>query len=1258
MPAVYENLGLFSRHYLENLLRQRPEWSAATEAALAAREALRALYKAHQKTLAKQKEQALEQTWIRPVLELLGVAFDVQPALPTEDPGRTLSPDYVMFESAEALHAARALQQSGARRDFFAAGRLIGDAKRWGVDFNLVPKGERSPRQQLTEYLHLSQINWGLLTDGRYWRLTHRSVAGRLDHYYQVDLVAALESESLDDFLYFFLFFNGGALRPSSDGAPTFLDAVRTGSTQYAEAVGEELVESVYEALRLLGKGFVARAGPEILADPELLRRECLTLLYRLLFGFYAEHRHLLPLGDPRYADASLTRVASDVAKALDAGTGFLSRRTGLWGRLANLFELIDRGDEELGVPAYNGGLFNAKEHPLLAKGGPGDRDLAAAIDLLARTHAPKAAERHFIDYRDLDIRHLGSIYERLLEYRLEVAATDLAIVPGDEKKKTEKYVPFDAEKHGALPDAKRVAKGDTYLVTDRGERHTSGSFYTPDFIVEHLVERTLAPLVKGRTPAEILQLRVVDTAMGSGHFLLGAVDYLAQAYADAQVAQAVGDVETSEAELLTYRRLVAERCIYGVDLNRMAVELAKLGLWLKTMAKDSALTFLNHNLKDGNSLLGCRAEEIGVHRNGNGKNGRKPGTPAQLDMFQRVFQQKLPTMIDDALKILALKTHSREDVEAKEQWDAAIEEIRAPFLLVAGVQSAGQLGVKPADFDNLLLRLNKPQTVGEHPDVIAAEEVARTRRFFHWELMFPEVFFDKFGQRRADSGFDAVLGNPPWVRQETLKRDKEALKALYPEVYDGVADIYVFFAALGLRVLAPHGRMGLVLPNKWFRADYAEKLRELLPKASHPESLVDFGHAPIFNEADTFPCLLVVDHDATASGDLQFCAVPREQLDGLNLPRLFDQKAYPVSPKMLRAEGWYPHPPAIAKLMEKLWKRPRLKEVVGSEPYYGVKTGLNEAFLIDQATRDGLVKADPTCDSVIKKYVRGEDLERWSPRWGGEWMIALASSENKDWPWSTAGNPEHAFEETYPSLFRRMKAQQSKLENREDQGRHWWELRSCDYYDKFEQEKILYQEIQFHSRFSIDREGLYLNNKCFFLAADDLGLLASLNSALMSWYMWHTAPRMKDEAFALQGFYMENLPIVRGGQKEAKSLVAHTKSRRTLETTLLDWLRLSIGLQKVSDKLASFWQLSEVEFLAELKKAGLKLSKADTQRVREEFASTTKEYLPLLGKTRALERQLHQAVFEAYELTAKEIKLVRETASPRDPLTLLDEGA
>jgi hypothetical protein len=1256
MPAVYENLGLFSRHYLENLLRQRPEWSAATEAALAAREALRALYKAHQKTLAKQKEQALEQTWIRPVLELLGVAFDVQPALPTEDPSRTLSPDYVMFESAEALHAARALQQSGARRDFFAAGRLIGDAKRWGVDFNLAPKGERSPRQQLTEYLHLSQINWGLLTDGRYWRLTHRSVAGRLDHYYQVDLVAALESESLDDFLYFFLFFNGGALRPSSDGATTFLDAVRTGSTQYAEAVGEELVESVYEALRLLGKGFVARAGPEILADPELLRRECLTLLYRLLFGFYAEHRHLLPLGDPRYADASLTGVARIVASALDAGTGFLSRRTGLWGRLANLFELIDRGDEELGVPAYNGGLFNAKEHPLLAEGGPGDRDLAAAIDLLARTHAPKAAERHFIDYRDLDIRHLGSIYERLLEYRLEVAATELAIVPGDEKKKTEKYVPFDTEKHGALPDAKRVAQGDTYLVTDRGERHTSGSFYTPDFIVEHLVERTLAPLVKGRTPAEILQLRVVDTAMGSGHFLLGAVDYLAQAYADAQVAQAVGDLETSEAELLTYRRLVAERWIYGVDLNRMAVELAKLGLWLKTMAQDSALTFLNHNLKDGNSLLGCRAEEIGVHRNGNGKNGRKPGAPAQLDMFQRVFQQKLPTMIDDALKILALKTHSREDVEAKEQWDAAIKEIRAPFLLVAGVQSAGLLGVKPADFDNLLLRLNKPQTVGEHPDVIAAEEVARTRRFFHWELMFPEVFFDKFGHRRADSGFDAVLGNPPWVRQETLKRDKEALKALYPEVYDGVADIYVFFAALGLRVLAPHGRMGLVLPNKWFRADYAEKLRELLPKASHPESLVDFGHAPIFNEADTFPCLLVVDHDATATGDLQFCAVPREQLDGLNLPLLFDQKAYPVSPKMLRPDGWYPHPPAIAKLVEKIEKKGKpLGSYVPGGAFRGVLTGLNEAFLIDQKTRDALVQKDPACEPIIKRFLRGADIERWQGRWDGEWMIFARRGIDID---------------KYPSVKAHLQKYRKQLEPKptdyegEWGGRkpghyEWYELQDAvDYYEKFKSPKIVYQEIQFHSRFALDADGYYLNNMVHLLPTDDLGLLGVLNSSLVAWYMWQTAPRKKDDAFALHAFYMEKLPVLSVGAAGVTQLVGLTKSRHEMERQLLDWLALEFEVASPSLKLISFWQLSEVEFLAELKKAGLKLSKADTQRVREEFASTTKEYLPLLGKTRALERQMHQAVFEAYELTAKEIKLVRETASPRDPLTLLDEGA
>jgi hypothetical protein len=708
-----------------------------------------------------------------------------------------------------------------------------------------------------------------------------------------------------------------------------------------------------------------------------------------------------------------------------------------------------------------------------------------------------------------------------------------------------------------------------------------------------------------------------------------------------------------SDDELARYRRTVAEHCIYGVDVNPMAVELAKVALWLKTMAADRPLTFLDHHLKCGNSLLGLRLAEIGADHGAS-----KAGDGRQANLYLQTFQARLPTMLDDVLKILERETRDREDVQLKQSWDRAVEEIRAPFVAVADVYLAEQFGIKAKVVGDLLWLLHEPAKVLGHPAAVAAGPKAREKCFFHWELMFPEVFFDRHGQTRADAGFDAVIGNPPWVRQESLKEDKTALWALYPGVFDGVADIYVFFIGAALALLAPEGRFGMILPNKWLRANYAEPLRRHLVEHYQPLELTDFGHAPIFPDADTFPCILVARHRTSDNESLRFFAVPPEVVETrVNLGILVRRGAYPVNRSLLQPDGWRTVPPEVGRLLEKIQQKGQpLKEFCGRSPLYGVKTGFNEAFLIDQLTRDRLVAEDPACEPIIKKFLRGRDIERWHPRWGGEWMIALRSSFNHAWPWSASGtDAEKVFKRTYPSLHRHMKSFEMPVRARQDQGTHWWELRSCDYYDKIESPKIVYQEIQFHSWFAIDEDAVYLNNLVHFLPVADWGLLAVLNSSLIWWYMEKTAPHKKDEAYALHGFYVETLPIVRASGVQAKALHARMHERQLAEARFLDWLRLEIGLDKPSRKLETFWKLNDAGLAGEIKKAGLRLSPAALERVRNEFHSIRAEILSLVGKSTKLERLVHQMVFELYGLTPEEIDLLRRTPVPRDPLRLLD---
>ena len=208
---------------------------------------------------------------------------------------------------------------------------------------------------------------------------------------------------------------------------------------------------------------------------------------------------------------------------------------SGLWQELYELWHVIDTGDAALGVPAYNGGLFRPDKHPFLERYRVGDLHLRQAIDLLARALDPVTGRREFVDYRDLEIRHLGSIYEGLLEYQLRCAAEPLVIV---RQKGKERYEPAA----GAVPD---VPAGQVYLVTDKGERKATGSYYTPDYIVQYIVEQTVGPVLAERTARfrkpdgkitdeaglaqAILGINCLDPAMGSGHFLVAAAEYIAR---------------------------------------------------------------------------------------------------------------------------------------------------------------------------------------------------------------------------------------------------------------------------------------------------------------------------------------------------------------------------------------------------------------------------------------------------------------------------------------------------------------------------------------------------------------------------------------------------------------------------------------------------------------------------------------------------------------------------------------------------------
>ena len=410
--------------------------------------------------------------------------------------------------------------------------------------------------------------------------------------------------------------------------------------------------------------------------------------------------------------------------------------------------------------------------------------------------------------------------------------------------------------------------------------------------------------------------------------------------------------------------------------------------------------------------------------------------------------------------------------------------------------------------------------------------------RFFHWEIEFPEVFFgfEDPNERRlkhkekifeGSAGFDAVVGNPPYVRQESLKESKNYLNANYA-TYNSTNDLYVYFQEREVQKLQAGGRMSMIVANKWMRAGYGERIRAFLKNIAQPLEVVDFGHSPIFPEADTFPCILLVTRrrkplqrgeDPPDNEEMAACSVPRENWrDGMNLLPYVQGHRHQIPTRLLRSDGWSLETIEVQLLLERIRNTGvPLKDYCGSQPLRGLLTGLNEAFVIDADVRNRLIQEDRRSADILRPLLRGRDIDRWRAKSNQLFLMTIPSSENKHWPWSDAGaRAESIFRDSYPGAYQHLSRFKDALVKRQDQGRFWWELRSCAYLNTFDEPKLIWQEMAWFTRFTFDDTRSMILNTAYMLAASDPLIPACLNSRLAWWYMWRTAQHGKDEVLRL----------------------------------------------------------------------------------------------------------------------------------------------
>ncbi len=644
-----------------------------------------------------------------------------------------------------------------------------------GEDFETSGKrfGAASPVSHALAVADREGLPWVVLTRGRQIRIyasrPEMGVGrkGRSETFVEANL-ALLPDERAGAMP---LLFSAQALKEGGS-----FEEILEESRDYSTDLGERLRDRVYsDAIPKLAVALTAHQ-PGDLDEPalEYVYEQALTVLFRLLFVAYAEDKDLLPYrSNGAYREHALKTMARDLAKRRAAGANvFDANATDLWDNVASLWLAVDKGNIEWGVPVYNGGLFSSDAAVSAAGAALEEVRLAnadfgpALVALLVDESADGVVGP--VDFRSLSVREFGTIYEGLLESRLSVATDELTI----DARGT--YIPSKPGEEVA------VREGSVYFHNRSGARKATGSYFTKHFAVEHLLDRALEPAIdehldrvgglldegeEAKAADAFFDFRAVDLAMGSGHFLVAAVDrvearlsaFLAlhpisnvtieldrlRAAALTALGPLGEGVEIEQATLL--RRQVARRCIYGVDVNPIAVELARLAIWIHTFVPGLPLSFLDHSLVCGDSLTGIGTLDEAIQ-------ALDPQhQPGQASLFRESMLAVLGRAEVALTRLARISETSKADVdEARRTQQEALHSI-GPACDLFDLILAGRLGVA------------NPLTRFDETDIAANQDLERARSLraemnaIHFPISFPEVFL---GPR---PGFDCVLGNPPW---------------------------------------------------------------------------------------------------------------------------------------------------------------------------------------------------------------------------------------------------------------------------------------------------------------------------------------------------------------------------------------------------------------------------------------------------------------------------------------------------------------
>ncbi|NQT60357.1 MAG: hypothetical protein HQ557_15360 [Bacteroidetes bacterium] len=822
-----------------------------------------------------------------------------------------------------------------------------------GSDINSTDVGSFYPAK-LMFFLKKHNLNWGILSDGASWRLYSAKSARPFEDYVELALDKTLENADEAEYGLFETFFHKESFisqesDDSDDEKKSYykcrLDLNKEASEETLEKkVKSPFLSQVDEVLQYICNGFIYDANTSGDEYSEEERGEifesAVKLIYRALFLFYAEARKLLP-SDPNKSDLYNSHSINSLcleAHKFKWGERRDNEGYDLWKHLKGLISAVNDGDSEYGIMGYNGGLFDDDRERFLGEHQLRNDFISRALYLLAYVEPfnNERDEEYAIPYKDLEVRHLGELYESILEYSVQLSDADRI------RRRTKKGVSILlASEITRQAGDSVIKKGEFYFGESALERKQTGSYYTPESLVHFLNEKSIigplketfdknyrfrfkelidevnngidpgtsrgaaqaaAILVERFVNDVVLKYKVCDPAMGSGHFLVNASNQMT-----ALIIELLGEIPQVDGLNIDFsstpnvwRRLITRHCIYGVDLNPLAVNLAKLSLWLNCFASDHKLTFLDHHVRCGNSLIGIRSLDQLASIPKRKKDGKRVDNKQKLLFDFDNFSTILSQASEGIASINELKEDDTDNQKAVFQDSYSSIEKMAPL---ADLYTAYLMDpfIKKEDYRDIFESLAQGRAIEDSfnlalPGVYERVKVlGKSHHYYHWPLEFPDVFGSG-----AVGGFSATVGNPPWDvlqpntqefyinydpnfrkynKQEALKVSKQLCESnanieenwnkyqcsfkeasvyfkepqSYRALQKGKIDLYKAFLERFFALLSNSGRMGIIVPSGIYTDQGCQPSREMFFDKSEIDFLYCFENRwpTVFNAVD-----------------------------------------------------------------------------------------------------------------------------------------------------------------------------------------------------------------------------------------------------------------------------------------------------------------------------------------------------------------------------------------------------------------------